>query len=404
MQLAKHGRRKSDKMKNIVHRIVLFLLVIGLAEAGSYGVLYALGESSKSFSKIYDPTGNTARVKGRCDDYVQTLEFNPYLAYTRNKQCAEGYRINNLGLLNQDADIEKKQFYSVGIFGGSVATIFAGSNSAPQLEEILNDCFNSNSGKPFRVLNFAEGDWKQPQQVIALALYGDYIDAAISIEGYNEHWLLMPGTVADLILPPQTYSSLENDNFFARDYFMLSRLQGLAISHSNIIKLSTFLFRRILEKRGWNAYLKSMEKYSVPSGIDVHNHNINRYAGFLKSFDAIAMSKNIYSLIVVQPSPLYKKLSSAESEILMPPDYKQQYKEIAFLIERNASRFLNLTELFAKEEKTIYKDPIHFAQNENGKSVGNYQMSVEIIHRLVADKQVLLTPKSDSCVAGHQIL
>lgn len=112
------SQARTDNMKNVVYYIVLFLLVIGLAEAGSYGALFALRESGKSFTKIYDPTGNTARVKGMCDDYVQTLELNPYLAYTRNKQCEGGYRINNLGLLNQDAEIEKKQFYSVGIFGG----------------------------------------------------------------------------------------------------------------------------------------------------------------------------------------------------------------------------------------------------------------------------------------------
>jgi hypothetical protein len=246
-------------MKNGIYFAILFLLVIGLAEAGSYGALHALGESSKGFSEIYDPIGNTFRVKGGCDDFIQTLELNPYLAFSRNKQCAgQSNRINNLGLLNQDADLQRDKFYSIGIFGGSVAAFFAGDHSAPQIEEILNNCFNSISGRPFRILNFAEGAWKQPQQVIALVLYGDYIDAAISIEGFNEHFWLKPGVSTDIMVPPPTYSSLINDGVFDKYYFLLSRLENLSISKSNTIKLFTLLFRKSLEKRGWKLYSKLM--------------------------------------------------------------------------------------------------------------------------------------------------
>ena len=388
-------------MRSATKFAVLFLLVMGLAEAGSYVALYALGASSKRFSEIYDPTGNTARVKGGCDDYIQTLELNPYLAYSHNKQCSgQSYRTNNLGLLNQDVDLEHEKFYAIGIFGGSVAAIFAGSNSVPQMEEMLNKCFNSKSGKLFKVLNFAVGDWKQPQQVIALALYGDYVDSAISIEGYNEHWMLRPGVISDIILPPGTYNSLMNDNFFDKYYFILSNIDGISISKSNTIKLFTLLLRRYLEKRGWNSYTKLMEKYAMPNDSNVRNTNIKRYIGFVKSFDAIAKAKNIYSLLVLQPSPLHKKLSSAESKVVTHPlDYEPQYKEITSLIERNSTRFLDLADLFAGYEQTIFSDDIHFVR-ENDKSFGNYVMSIEIIHRLVADNIVLSNSNSENCVAN----
>jgi hypothetical protein len=389
-------------MTNGINFAVLFLLVMGIAEAGSYGALHALGESSKSFSEIYDPTRNTARVKGSCDDYIETLELNPYLSYSRNRKCAgRSYRINNLGMLNRDADLRHEQFYSIGIFGGSVAALFAGANSAPQIEEILNNCFKSKSGRPFRVLNFAEGGWKQPQQVIAIVLYVDYIDAAISIEGFNEHYWFKPGVSTDMIVPIPIYSSLSDDKFFAKYYFLLSNLENRSISRLNTIKLFTLLFRKYLERIGSKSYSILMDKYAMPSDLDVHSNNVKRYIGFVKSFDEIANARDIYSLIVLQPTPLHKKLSNSELKAVVPLDYEQQYKEIRLLLEQNSRRFLNLSDLFAGHEESIFSDRIHFlSPNEDGISFGNYMMSVEIIRKLVTDDIVLSNSNSDNCVAG----
>lgn len=392
-------------MSKVVQFIFMALLIIAFAEAGSYAALYALSASDKSFSEIYDPTGNTARYRGGCNDYIQTYELNPYLAFIHNKKCSdpEVYKINNLGLLNQNADFDKDKFYTIGIFGGSVASQFAGMTSAPQLEEILNSCFNSKSGKPFRVLNFADGAWKQPQQVIALTLYGDYIDAAISIEGFNEQFVFRHGFPADLIVPATSYSSLMNNDFLNDYYFMLSNLQGSSISKSNTIKLFTLLFRKNLEKRGSYNYWKLMEKYLIQNYVDVHEYNIKRYIGLVKSFDAIAASKNIYSLIVLQPVPLHKPLSNAEANVVGPLDYDLPYQEIELLLENNAREFINLSDLFSTTDRTIFSDHIHFINvNKNYRSYGNYRMAVEIIHRLEMDNQITSEINSAKCIAEHE--
>jgi hypothetical protein len=408
-------------MRIVVKFIFTLLLVIALAEAGSYAALYALSVSDKSFSKIYDPTGNTARLRGQCDDLQQTLELNPYLAFTHNKKCGvtvKGvveYRINNLGLLGQDAEFTKEQFYTIGIFGGSVASLFAGFSSTPQLEDILNSCFKSKSGKPFRVLNFSDTAWKQPQQVIALALYGDYVDTAISIEGFNEHFQLMPGNEEDILLPSSVYSSLVNNDFFSNYYFMLSNLSENVISKSNTLKLFTFLFRKNLEKRGFdNSYSKLMEKYLMPNYVDVHEHNVKSYIGFIKSFDAIAASKNIYSLIVLQPVPLHKPLSDAEANVVGALDYEGPYQEIASLIEKHSRAFIDLSDLFSKTERTVFSDQIHFlrvdkngsyySNYKNGTSYGNYRMAVEIIHKLEMDNEIISRSNSRECIAKQEPL
>jgi hypothetical protein len=392
-------------MSIVVKFIFVALVSIAFAEAGSYAALYALSASDKSFSEIYDPTGNTARYRGECNDYIQTIELNPYLAFTHNKKCSdpESYKINNLGLLNQNADFNKESFYTIGIFGGSVASQFAGVNSTPQLEELLNSCFNSKSGKPFRVLNFADGAWKQPQQVIALTLYGDYIDAAISIEGFNEQYMLKHGVTTDLIVPASSYSSLINNDFLSNYYYMLSNLQGSSISKSKTIKLFTLLFRKNLEKRGSYNYWKLMEKYSIQNYVDVHEHNVKRYIGLVKSFDAIAASKNIYSLIVLQPVPLHKPLSNTEANVVRLLDYDLPYQEIASLLENNARAFINLSDLFNATDRTIFSDQIHFINlDKNFRSYGNYRMAVEIIHRLEMDNQVTSGTNSAKCIAEHE--
>jgi hypothetical protein len=386
------------------------LLLVALAEAGSYAALYALGAAEKSFAEIYDPTGNTARFEGRCDDYIQTLELNPYLAFTPNRQCSgpvEGarieYRVNNLGLLNQDADFTKEKFFTIGIFGGSVAAHFAGSNSSPQIEEILNSCFMSKSGKPFRVLNFANGAWKHPQQAIALTLYGDYIDAAISIEGFNEHYMIKDGTTTDMLLPASNYSSLINPSIIIPYYFKLSGLKGIPISESGTIKLFTLLYRKNLEKMGSASYETLMNKYSMTNYVDVHEHNIKRYIGLIKSFDAIASSKGIYSLIVLQPAPLYKPLSESEAKVVGHLDYEKPYLEIASLLKNNARAFINLSDLFSTTERAVFSDQIHFiALDKNFKSYGNYRMAAEIIHRLEGDNEISANANSANCLAAQE--
>jgi hypothetical protein len=379
---------------------LLFFIV--LAELGSYVALLALGESSKTFSEIYDPTGNSARFKGKCEDYIKTLELNPYLGFTPNRKCSgPDYRVNNLGLLNQDVEFMKATHYPVGIFGGSVAAQFAGSTDTPQIERILNKCFNSPSGKPFIVYNFSGGAWKHPQQEISLTLYGDYINIAISIEGFNEHWAFMPGVNWDIILPPSNYSSLLNGDYLADFYFNLDKLNGGSFSKSNTVKLFTLLFRKNLERR--STYSKLIEKYAFPPSINSHDLNAKRYAGFIKSFDAIASSKNIYSLFVLQPAPINKPLTNAEIKVVAPLNYRQQYSEIASLLKDNARAFIDLSDLFRKTERDVFKDEIHFVtMGNNSKSYGNFEMARNIARKLLSDKVIFEKDDGEDCMASEE--
>ena len=105
--------------KKIINFVCLVAIVIFIIEGLSWFALYLLGMSNVSYEKIYDPNNNTAIFKGACRDYVDTLQQHPYLGFVHNNKCSGNeYKVNNIGLLNQDVDslnLGNKNF-RIGIF------------------------------------------------------------------------------------------------------------------------------------------------------------------------------------------------------------------------------------------------------------------------------------------------
>ena len=88
--------------------------------------------------------------------------------------------------------------YIVGVFGGSVAQWMA-VQSFGVLEKTLTERF---PGRRVKVLNFAQGGFKQPQQLQAFVYYlaqGQRFDAVINLDGYNE--IVLGTRNADQSLP-----------------------------------------------------------------------------------------------------------------------------------------------------------------------------------------------------------
>lgn len=75
----------------------------------------------------------------------------------------------------------------VGVFGGSVAAGFAKHGQERLIERLQQD--PAFAGKEFVVLNFAQGGYKQPQQLLTLSYYlaiGQELDLVINLDGFNE--------------------------------------------------------------------------------------------------------------------------------------------------------------------------------------------------------------------------
>ncbi len=113
--------------------------------------------------------------------------FHPFFGYTHRAGLKN---TNNYGF-NCSVDYplkkENKNWYIIGIFGGSVAEDFFNLGRA-RLEEKLKEHTHF-AGKEIVFLNFAMGGYKQPQQMQILTYFqaaGQELDMAVNIDGFNE--------------------------------------------------------------------------------------------------------------------------------------------------------------------------------------------------------------------------
>ncbi len=97
-------------------------------------------------------------------------------------------RSNNFGFFaDSDYPVRDDEAWLVGVFGGSLAHSFA-LQSGALLEERLG-ALAPLEGRRVRVLNFASGGYKQPQQLLILAYFlsiGQRLDLVVNLDGFNE--------------------------------------------------------------------------------------------------------------------------------------------------------------------------------------------------------------------------
>src|SRR5262245_12045121 len=132
--------------------------------------------------------------------------LHPYFGYLYGARTGtagrNGFHLNNHFFVQNRSYVERHpgccdfpvveraaDEFIVGIFGGSVAGAVA---FAAQQDDLLQRLLQHHPGyaaKQIRVLNFAIGAHKQPQQLQILAYYlsiGQKFDAVVTIDGFNE--------------------------------------------------------------------------------------------------------------------------------------------------------------------------------------------------------------------------
>jgi hypothetical protein len=97
-------------------------------------------------------------------------------------------RANNFGFYSEpDYPVHDDGAWLVGVFGGSLAHSLA-LQSGALLEQRLA-ALPALRGRRVRVLNFASGGYKQPQQLLILAYFlalGQRFDLVVNLDGFNE--------------------------------------------------------------------------------------------------------------------------------------------------------------------------------------------------------------------------
>lgn len=315
--------------------------------------------------------------------YIDTMFPHPYLAFVHHRDDPCGVPgANDTGLLGDNfPTAHDPDRYVILLAGGSVASQL-GQHTQPGrrsfLEEELNRSFFSPTGKPFQVLNGGVGAWKQPQQMILLAIYGDFIDAVVTLDGYNEQHLIKPGVNRRFEMPANNYLGV--NPIVARDGFgslaiswFMGRISGwlgtglTAHSHAAYLLASALQPKPSDHQDGVGA-----RTYSAMMGLPADitdspsiymDWQIAQYAKYIRMMAATAHDFGIKSMFFLQPVPAVDKVLTPDERRGTPDSsYGQRYVDIVgrllALRERNIE-VRSLLDLFMDERETIYGDDIH---------------------------------------------
>ncbi|MFY9610385.1 MAG: hypothetical protein WAU45_17455 [Blastocatellia bacterium] len=136
------------------------------------------------------------------NDMSIIYQFHPYFGFVYRQGYVQGpylnspnsssYPANNFGFLSLDSfpfKKTKKNQFIIGVFGGSVATIFSFCERENHFLANALKRIPAFQNKEIIVLNFAAGGYKQPQQLLVLNYFlsiGQELDMVINIDGVNE--------------------------------------------------------------------------------------------------------------------------------------------------------------------------------------------------------------------------
>jgi len=164
------------------------LMRLGFAGAPPEELAAALPESIGEGESLRTGTQGVPNV-------LRQYVLHPYVGFVRNR-AIKNHVLNNIPI---ETPVNDEGFFGpapgpldpgtfvVGVTGGSVAAelyLHAGDLLAERLATLPQA-----AGRPVRLVSFALGGFKQPQQLEALAYFlgrGDHFDLVINLDGFNE--------------------------------------------------------------------------------------------------------------------------------------------------------------------------------------------------------------------------
>lgn len=392
-----------------------FVFALVLLELGSIAWLYIEDGKYTPARELFERTQNTYvrdMTRGSACRYVDTLYPHPYLAFVHhgNPPCGAS-NANNIGLLNDDfPTIKRTDRYVVLVVGGSVASQLVQNSPPPAprfLEEELNTKYVSPNGKPFLVLNGADGAWKQPQQFILFSMYATSVDAVVTVDGYNEHYFFTPWMNERLERPLSNF--LDVNPFVADENFgdaaigwVMGRIAG-ALAQNAVLGRShaAYLVIRGIEAMAKGKdIIKSTKKttlnsiFAMPKEIRADNDKafalqLELYQKYTRGIEAVARDNGVKTAYFLQPVPgIGKTLTDDEKRVVGDLRYVEWYRGIVAgmltLRERGLPIF-DLGDVFADEKGTIYEDDIHFLRAPGTLESRGYRLVAARVGRHLAE-------------------
>jgi hypothetical protein len=397
--------------------LIGIVMALAVVEVTAIAWLYLEDGRYTSAEELFERTQNTYvrdLTKGTTCRYVDTLFPHPYLAFVHHGNPPCGLpNVNNIGLLNADfPTIKPTDRYVVLLTGGSVASQLAQNWPAPAphfLEEELNKRYVSPNGKPWLVLNGGDGAWKEPQQAILFALYATSVDAVVTLDGYNEHYMFRAYTEERLERPLSNFADVNpfvaDENFGdAAIGWVMGRIAGwlaqrpiLGHSHAAymIVRgIEAVAKSKDISKAGRDKKTTLTSIFALPSDIKGNGEKVFQtqlalYQKYERAIEAVAKDNNVKTAYFFQPVPSWGKTLTDEerraagANMTDPVLYRRMVDGMMTLRDRGLAMY-DLGDLLKDEKGTIYADDIHFIRDKNGDSPG-YRLMAARVAQLLAE-------------------
>jgi hypothetical protein len=367
---------------------ILFALALGFFVAEMGGRLFWRLKTKSWFDSGVAWAGNNAfaaQIGGTLAGYTATLAAHPYLAHVHKA----GPGINRQGLFGRDfPQARDPRVYQVLVTGGSVACQLAGIRPEQgALTVELEKNYISADGRPIRVYNGADGAWKLPQQTILTMMYAGRFDLVISVDGFNEHYVVK-GDPYFLEVPSPNFRTVSPVGFHAKPALIalwfagqfnealagIPGIRELFVSH--LIGQSALNLARAFDEKT-KPKTTPLMPLEYPPGETLESQRqqrqkqqLSQLETYLELNDAICRQQGAQYVSVLQPCPaIGKELTEREKQVVGPLDYRGSYLKMAETYKKasNKSRFLclNLLEVFSGVKADVYKDHIHCAPGPN---------------------------------------
>jgi hypothetical protein len=387
-------------MKRAVFKLAALVLAVVLTALGvellSNIYLYARDGRFISARERLDALGNTfiagvTRQNAGCR-YIDTLYPHPYLGFVHhgNPPCGVP-NINNIGLFGPDYPSERPaDRFVVLVTGGSVSAqlMSSGPNGMPYLQAILERDYVSPNGRPFLLLNGGDGGWHQPQQLILFLLYADAVHAVVTLDGFNERYLVGSGVRFEY--PANNFNDvnplLRSSYSDIVTRWIVGKLYGRARS-SRVLSRSQTAYLVLAQV---DAYVKSQPQryterertnintmFALPKEWDFE-HRVSwadrQYQKYVRAMDAVAAQNDVLSAHFIQPVPAIRKpLTQEEKTAVGDLGYRSLYERITsdvLSLAKEGIPIFSLLDVFEHSANTLYADAIHLRQAPDGTSEG----------------------------------
>lgn len=168
---------------------VVFGLVLGFAVVELFSLAYFALTEGGLFYTTERSTPNLAEM-GMAPGERIDQQLHPYFGFVV-RPGTPTQEANNHGFVAAPHDYpfvrQHENQVLIGVFGGSVAAGFVREGQAQLIERLQQH--PAFQGKEIVLLSFAQGGYKQPQQLLALSYYlaiGQELDMVINLDGFNE--------------------------------------------------------------------------------------------------------------------------------------------------------------------------------------------------------------------------